>query len=72
MGIRGARNNCAVTFAGGSTANIVINQNDGIVRDGSGHDLADLPLTEQVAKLCTALEGISHTKFTKCGGSQLP
>lgn len=60
-------NDCAVTITN-SKARIIIRQ-DGIVRDGDNRDLAELPLTEQVVKLCAALEGVSHVKFTKCGGA---
>lgn len=59
----------SVMFTAASKSLIVIRQSDGIVRDGDGNDLADMPLTEQVAKLCAALEGVSRTKFTKCGGT---
>lgn len=59
---------CPVVTITSPKANIVIQQNDGIVRNGDGRDLSELPLTEQVAKLCAALEGVAHIKFTKCGG----
>lgn len=49
--------------------NLIVRLSDGVVTDGDGNDLADLPLIEQVYKLCAALEGVAHIKFTKCGGS---
>jgi hypothetical protein len=61
-----------ITWATNSAITIMSNEQDRIVRDGAGRDLADLPVAEQIAKLCAALEAVSRVKFAKCGSASKP